>query len=219
MSQEIHPIMQKLRINPVAIQKCDYFICNDRKKIFYRHWKPEQKRNKVVIGIHGLAGHSEYYVLVADQLTSIGLDVYAIDLMNHGHSDGQKGDLESVDAIISRINEFVQYLRNQSHEDLKVFMMGISMGGAIAIHYAKKYKPNGLITFAPSVKIKTDISFADLFVFPYYGLMHIFERGKPVVDLSKRQSRDKMSRVELRKQYNDKDNDQGNCFSNLLNPC
>jgi len=105
----------------------------DGTRLFYRRWPVERPR--AVIGIiHGYADHSGRYSHVAALLNAMGLDVFAIDLRGHGRSDGERGYVsrferyhEDVDALLERVAA--------ESDASKLFVLGHSMGGLIAMHY------------------------------------------------------------------------------------
>ena len=89
---EYHEMLQKLRTNPVANQGLeDFFTTHSGDKLFFRAWYPENIK-AIVLAIHGLAAHGEYFVQVADQVIEHEIAVFAIDLKGHGRSSGNKGD-------------------------------------------------------------------------------------------------------------------------------
>ena len=92
---EINPLLEKLRNSPnKGIYKTIFFTSFDNTRLFYHIWKPVNKIEKIVIVAHGMAGHGEFFVLLADKLVDHGIIVIAPDYRNHGLSDGKKGDLK-----------------------------------------------------------------------------------------------------------------------------
>lgn len=180
--------LQKMRSNPIANQVTeDFFSSSSGDRLFFRQWAPTTPRS-IVIAIHGLAAHGEYYVQVADQLISSDVMLYALDLKHHGQSTGKKGDLENFTEVIEQIHEFVLFLKSE-HENIPIFLMGLSLGGCISVNYSVKF-PNeitGLILMAPAVKSKLKLSFKDIIRFPYYILVYLINKGKPIIDITRRQ--------------------------------
>jgi len=116
-------------------------------------WMPAENARASLVFIHGggSARHSSFFDSVpfyADMVHA-GVNVAAIDLRNHGLSGDdtsgvQFGLTEKYDALAA-----VRYARMRA-PDLPVFLMGISMGGATAIHAAASNADiTGLILLDP----------------------------------------------------------------------
>ncbi len=179
-----------MRSHPCAppVQE-NYFQCHSGDRLFYRMWVPDAPR-KIIVGIHGLGAHTEYFVLVADQLGETGAALYAPDLKHHGKSTGRKGDMENYDELVGQVHEFVSFVRAQ-HPGLPIFLVGISMGGGMAFNYVRRHpgECQGIVTFAPSIVVGGTISAGQILKFPYYLLIHVFARGKPVISIVKNSAR------------------------------
>lgn len=203
--QEINPHLNALRTNPTANQmQTDKFITHSEDKIFFRTWKSDSQR-KIIIGIHGMAAHSEYYVQVADQVVQEGVTLIAIDLKHHGHSSGKKGDLESFEQISVHIQEFITSVR-QKYLDTPIYLMGISMGGVIAINFSVDHPEliDGLILIAPGVKTEFKLSLGEILKIPLLLMAFLFKKGKPVIKIGERSERG--TRNPLRIAYQEQDN-------------
>ncbi len=186
----VNPALQQMRNRPGSLPaQEDYFQCHSGDRLFFRAWIPDAPR-KIVVGIHGLGAHSEYFVLVVDQLRETGAALYAPDLKHHGKSSGRRGDMESYYELVDQVHEFVSFVRAQ-HPGMPVFLMGISMGGGIEFNYVRKYPAEcqGIIAFAPSIAVGGTISAGQILKSPYYLLAHLFARGKPVISIVKNSAR------------------------------
>jgi alpha-beta hydrolase superfamily lysophospholipase len=209
-SFEINPILQKMRAKPVANNGFGkYFTTKSGDKLYYRVWKSDSQ-NKIVVGIHGMAAHSEYYIQVADQLIDKGISVYALDLKHHGYSVGIKGDLKSFKEIIDHVDQFIDTIIKENKENpVPIYLMGISMGGVITINYSVEIQDNdenkikGLILMAPGVKTKLKLSFTDILKLPFYVLVYLFKPDKLIINIAERSTVG--SRNQLRLEYQNKD--------------
>jgi len=153
---EINPLLQQLRDDPIAGNGENYYFSSfDGTKIFYRVWKPISEINKIIIISHGMGGHGEFFVLLADKVYNESIMVIAPDYRNHGHSDGKKGDLKRFKNILRDLCEFINYISKQ-HPDIPIYLFGESMGGAVNINYIAKSpeKLSGMVLFSPAIKIK-----------------------------------------------------------------
>lgn len=103
-------------------------------KQWWRSWLPVDTTSirGVVCVCHGYGADSGWLV----QLTSIhiakqGFAVYAIDHQGHGKSEGLKGHVPDMNAVVG---DCVGYFDDKRglHEGLPCFLYGESLGGAIA---------------------------------------------------------------------------------------
>ena len=63
-----------------------------------------------MILIHGLAEHSSRYAWTASKLNSAGINVYAFDQRGHGKSEGLKGFIGEMSALVSDFKQFIEQL-------------------------------------------------------------------------------------------------------------
>lgn len=122
------------------------FLSNNGQKIFYRHWHTNVPKAFVVL-IHGLNSHSGYYQSFAEQLNNTNFDVYAIDLVGRGNSEGERYYIPDYNTVVEDIDQLVNIAKN-ANPSLPVFLLGHSAGGVFASVYAVKYqhKLKGLIS-------------------------------------------------------------------------
>ena len=123
--------------------------------IFHRTWLPEAAPKAVVLLSHGVAEHSGRYGHVAERLTGAGYAVFALDHRGHGRSAGQRSLVDRVDHAVKDLNHLYGVARD-AHPGVLVFLIGHSMGGAIAVAYAFKYQDQlaGLVLSAPALVIE-----------------------------------------------------------------
>jgi acylglycerol lipase len=91
----------------------------------------------MIIMVHGLNCHSAYPRQVIDGLVSNGIAVSSIDLEGFGRSSGCHGYLHSYISIVEDLYIFLELMHSQ-HPHRKLFIMGISLGGALSILLALK---------------------------------------------------------------------------------
>jgi len=122
------------------------------RKIVWRSWSPagDQPVRAVVTLAHGYGEHSGRYEYVASRLTAEGYAVYAPDHNAHGRSGGKRGRV-SLAGAITDLNQMIVRVSIARHPDLPQFLLGHSMGGAIALRYAIAHQDRltGLIVSAP----------------------------------------------------------------------
>lgn len=120
-------------------------------KLFYRSWKASQSKAAIVL-VHGFGEHSGRYQEMAEHFLDQGLSVYALDHRGHGRSEGPRWNPESFDYYVEDLKTFVESVKQEERVD-KVFMLGHSLGGEIALKYAILYPKDleGLIVSGPAV--------------------------------------------------------------------
>lgn len=97
-------------------------------ELFFRE---EGSKGKNIIIIHGLYGSSDNWLTVGKKLGE-NHHVYLIDQRNHGFSP--KSDVHSYQAMTEDLAEFFD-----QHQLEKAIVIGHSMGGKTAMHFAADY--------------------------------------------------------------------------------
>lgn len=104
---------------------------------------------------HGGGEHSGRYQHVAERLTREGYGVYALDHRGHGLSQGKPGLLDRLDNAVADLGTLIAIAREAlPQQDL--FLLGHSMGGAIALEYAldRPQTIDALVLSAPLAKLE-----------------------------------------------------------------
>lgn len=113
---------------------------------------PAVRPRAVLLAIHGLGLNSRSYELFGRTMASRGVPTYAIDVRGFGkwQTDGTHTPLDLPSAV-GDVNKTLNKLRNH-FPHLPLFLLGESMGGALAIKAAAKYdgRLSGLIASVPS---------------------------------------------------------------------
>jgi alpha-beta hydrolase superfamily lysophospholipase len=105
-------------------------------KLFLRSWVTAS--SEVLLILHGLGGHSGWYVNMADTLAVRGLTVYADDHRGFGHSEGLPGHIDNYATFLEDCHTLVSEIHRR-HPDRKIYVLGHSMGGIFTTHLAAKY--------------------------------------------------------------------------------
>jgi alpha-beta hydrolase superfamily lysophospholipase len=119
----------------------------------YGVYLPQEPPKATVLLSHGYGEHMGRYAHVIASLVARGYAVYAIDHRGHGASQGRR-------ALVERFEYFVDDLRlladkaRAAYPDLPRFVVGHSLGGLIAFHYAARYQAelSGLVLSGPALK-------------------------------------------------------------------
>lgn len=125
--------------------------------VFFRAWSVPRPAAHVVIS-HGYAEHSGRYSDVAGVLMKAGISVWAPDHRGHGLSDGERGDVGTWSAAVADLDSLLDVVA-ASGDRTPVFMVGHSLGGAIAIAYALAHQDRlaGLALSAPAIALPPEI--------------------------------------------------------------
>lgn len=134
---------------PATIDTCRHYL---------RSWKTGS--SDILLIMHGLGGHSGWYIDMGNKLASRGLTVYAMDHRGFGRSGGLPGYINSYHTYIDDI----VFLLGEIHErnpGSRVYVLGHSMGGLFAIHLAAAYGEmlDGILLLNPWIQDISQLSF------------------------------------------------------------
>ena len=122
-------------------------------KINLELFKPIDNSKDTVLFLHGFMGCAEDWFPIFEQLPD-KYNYIAIDLIGHGKSDAP-GDSNkyNVDSLVEQIKSVKDQLTKE-----KVFLLGYSMGGRLALSFAAAYPDDlkGLILESASAGIRSD---------------------------------------------------------------
>jgi alpha-beta hydrolase superfamily lysophospholipase len=156
-------------------------------RLFYRWWRPDGAAKGHVVLAHGYAEHSGRYGHVAEALADGSFSVWAPDHRGHGHSEGDRANIESVAAAVGDLDEFVDTVRKEV-PDGPLFLVGHSMGGLIATAYAQDHQERlaGLALSGPLVHVAPELAaLSDLEEIPDLGLADAVSTDPGVVQAYK----------------------------------
>ena len=119
-------------------------------ELFWQAWLPSAAPHAVVVIAHGASEHSSRYAHVGERLAAEGYAVYALDHRGHGRSGGRRALIDRMDHAVADLRAFVD-LAGEREPGKRVFLLGHSMGGAIAIAYAVRHQETiaGLLLSGP----------------------------------------------------------------------
>jgi len=186
-------------------------------KVPHRSWIPIQKPREVLLCVHGLGFSSESFDEFGKNMAAHGFAVYAVDVRGFGQwLNKREGNTVDFDSCLNDIEAALKNLR-KAYPGVPIFLVGESMGGAIAMRAASRYPTlvNGLISSVPSSE-----RYGSLTTKLHVGLRYIEDKDKPMnvgqtvveratanPNLQKRMLADKENRMELSpkelKQFND----------------
>ncbi|MDJ0393751.1 alpha/beta hydrolase [Rhodococcus sp. G-MC3] len=120
--------------------------------IVYDVWTPDTECTGLLVLSHGLGEHARRYDHVIARLGDLGLTVYALDHRGHGRSGGKRLELTRWADFTDDLHELFRIAR-AAHPATKNFLLGHSMGGAIALSYALDHQQDldALMLSGPAV--------------------------------------------------------------------
>lgn len=126
-------------------------------RIHWQKWAPAESKAAVVI-VHGLGEHGGRYEHVARALVEQGCAVYAVDHRGHGKSGGPRAYVDKFAHAVEDIDTLVDIAvdeRRSRSKSRPLFLLGHSMGGALALSYTLKYgqRLSGLVLSGPAVAL------------------------------------------------------------------
>ncbi|WP_341314663.1 lysophospholipase [Paraburkholderia sp. IMGN_8] len=123
-------------------------------------WAATAPLRATVALVHGLVEHAGRYAALAARLNAAGIELVAIDLRGHGHAPGKR-------AYVRRFDDYLldaQALLDAAAQSCApLFLMGHSMGGAVAALYAIERldatgrRLSGLILSSPALAPGHDV--------------------------------------------------------------
>jgi alpha-beta hydrolase superfamily lysophospholipase len=94
-----------------------------------RVWStPNRDARDVVLCLHGIESHSDWFEELASSLTTRGIDVVAFDRAGFGRSTGKAGDAESETALFAAIDAQCTTLKERYD---RIHAVGLSWGGLL----------------------------------------------------------------------------------------
>lgn len=121
-------------------------------KVPYRSWLPVNQPKEVLLCVHGLGFSSASFADFGRSMAGRGFAVYAVDVRGFGQWAKRKGqDTVDFEACLLDIEQALKALR-KAYPGVPVFMVGESMGGAIAMAATARHPElvDGLVSSVPS---------------------------------------------------------------------
>ena len=115
----------------------DILKTTDGCNIFLRSWDTDSP--DVLLILHGLGAHSGWFIDMGNKLAARGMTVYAMDHRGFGRSGGMPGHIDNYHTYVEDIN-FIVTTIHKRHPEASIHILGHSMGGIFASHYAAKYQ-------------------------------------------------------------------------------
>lgn len=134
-------------------ETADSFVMPDGVRLPYRAWAPEDRAPwAVVLALHGMNDSRDAWELSAPELARAGVAVYAPDQRGFG-ATATRGYWPGADALAADARAMARLLRAR-HPGARLFVMGESMGAAVAMCLAASPDPgpvDGSVLLSPAV--------------------------------------------------------------------
>lgn len=142
------PTIEQVQENGMT---ADRYVTRDGAKLGLMHWDAPMPK-AVIVALHGMNDYSNAFSIPAPWWASQGISTYAYDQRGFGRSP-QTGIWPGGDLMRRDLADFVDVMRRR-YPALPVFVLGESMGGAVAMTaFASGTPPkaDGLILISPAV--------------------------------------------------------------------
>lgn len=120
--------------------------------LYAQRWQPDGPAKASLAIVHGFGEHSGRLGNVIDWFVPKGYTVYAFDLRGHGRSEGRRGHINDWDDLLEDVGILLDWARSDA-PDLALFLLGLSVGGLIALDFASHRGQDlaGVIASAPAL--------------------------------------------------------------------
>jgi alpha-beta hydrolase superfamily lysophospholipase len=120
------------------------FVASDGYRWKYRHYECAGETRGIVVFIHGIQSHANWYALSNSMLAQEGYRVFFLDRRGAGMNGQDRGDAPSFRRLLDDIAEFLTALprsasRGNTVARLRVFLGGISWGGKLAVALERRH--------------------------------------------------------------------------------
>jgi alpha-beta hydrolase superfamily lysophospholipase len=137
-------------VDPAARIITGSFMASDNEAVPYRLW-PTDRPRALALMLHGAFDYSGAFDEIAPQLLAHGVAGMAIDQRGFG-ATASRGGWRGKHRMMRDAIEAIAFLKERFGADLPVFIIGESMGAALAVHVASR-SPDlalaGLVLAAP----------------------------------------------------------------------
>lgn len=129
-------------------------VAADGVPIPYREWHRPAARAAFCY-LHGQGDHSGPFAAMGDILAQHGFSVYAHDHRGFGRSPQPRGHIDTYDRFVDDTCAVVDRARARN-PGARVWLLGLSMGGHIALRAAARLGPrlDGVVALSPGFKLR-----------------------------------------------------------------
>jgi acylglycerol lipase len=107
-----------------------HWVAHDGYRLAFSAWSAARP-NAIVVALHGMNDYGEAFAMPAKFWAENGVTTYAFDQRGFGRTEGD-GRWPGSEMMVADTREFIGLVRTR-HPGLPVYLVGESMGGAVAI--------------------------------------------------------------------------------------
>jgi alpha-beta hydrolase superfamily lysophospholipase len=100
-------------------------------RVYYKAWRVAPPAAAVVVFLHGFGEHSGLYHRLGNTLNAAGIELWALDEIGHGLTDGDRAVIDSVDDLVANGRRLTA-LAAAASPGRPLFLAGHSLGGVTA---------------------------------------------------------------------------------------
>ena len=137
-------------VGPAALAD-DTIVATDGYRLPLRRWSPDGPTEAVIVALHGFNDYSNAFAAAGDRWADRGIATYAYDQRGFGATE-QAGVWPGSMTLVADARTVVALVRAE-HPGLPVYLLGESMGGAVAIATVTGAAPppvDGVVLVAPA---------------------------------------------------------------------
>lgn len=140
-----------VRIEQVYAYEDVQFAMRDGVSLAASYFPGESQQ--IILMLHGVTGNSRLFNEPAGKIrAATDASIYALDLRGHGESGGVRGSVDYVGQYEDDLADTITAIRTM-HPEHDLFVLGYSMGGAIALRHAAQNNEtvDGYVLVAPNL--------------------------------------------------------------------
>jgi len=124
-----------IRCSPLAYFE-DFVKLRTGVEVYHRCWTATNSKG-LIVGVHGFAEHGGRYEHVGKFFADNSYDFCIMDLRGHGRTAEKtlRGYVRRFEDYLDDLEAYIEYMLSRTGHE-KVHLLGHSMGGLIAVHYA-----------------------------------------------------------------------------------
>ena len=135
---------------------CGKMVASDGAQLPYRYWPARGEAKAALLMLHGACDYAGAFDETAPKLSRMGFSVFAYDQRGFGGNE-KRGRWRGKKRMAKDVAEAFAMLRDRAGRALPAFVIGESMGGAMAVQAAvrENIAADGLILVAPGALAST----------------------------------------------------------------